>query len=138
MVDKIKQKEQAIKHLEQLDIYKPYVRAFKSKTQRVCFFEGFGGYYVDQEPKIYEKMKAIEAEYDCIVYAITHEHAEFGEMYSFLLVSKYEEDWEAELISNHNKTFYAFAYVWNIDADDCSEFGDVLVQSFGGGITRLG
>ena len=32
----------------------------------------------------------------------------------------------------------AFAYVWNKDAADCSEFGDICVKSFGGGIKRVG
>ena len=33
---------------------------------------------------------------------------------------------------------YAFAYVWNKDDDDCSEFGTVALSSFGGGIRRIG
>ena len=31
----------------------------------------------------------------------------------------------------------AFAYVWNKDDDQCSEFGSITVQSFGGGIRRI-
>ena len=31
----------------------------------------------------------------------------------------------------------AYAYVWNKKDEWCSEFGDIIVQSFGGGIRRI-
>ena len=81
---------------------------------------------------------AITIEYEGVVYAITHEFAEFGECWSFLMVSKYDEEWEYDFEQYGNK-FRAFAYVWNVDNDDmCSEAGDIVVQSFGGGIRRIG
>ena len=56
---KEEQKTKAIEFMKTLDIYKPYVQGFE-KNDSVCFFERFGGYWVDQEPEIYEKMKEIE------------------------------------------------------------------------------
>ena len=103
----------------------------------VCFFERFGGYWAAQEPELYEKMKAIEKKYNCLVYAITHEWLEFGECYSFLIVTAYPEEWATLVQSNGNKHI-AFAYVWNKDDDNCNEFGSVMVHSFGGGIRRIG
>ncbi len=82
-------------------------------------------------------MREIEKKYNCKVYAITHEFMEFGECYSFLIVSDYPEEWYNLLTSYGNK-HYAFAYVWNKDDDWCSEFGTIAVQSFGGGIKRIG
>ena len=87
-------KEQAIKYLQELDIYKPYINAFKANRQRVCFFENFGGFYVDQEPEIEKKMKEVEEEYDAVCYAITHEFINGDEMYSFLLSTDDGEDVE--------------------------------------------
>ena len=129
------QKEYAIKALKTLNIYKPYIDGFVKKGQ-VCFFERFGGYWVYQEPEIEAKMKEIENKYDCVVYAITHEMMPFGECWSFLLMSKYEEEWEMTI--EELKDGYAFAYVWNKDDDECSELGTIVVKSFGGGITRIG
>lgn len=106
------------------------------KKDKVCFFERFGGYWVDQEPEIKAKMREIEREYDCVVYAITHEFTQFGECWSFLIMSKYEEEWDMTL--EELKDGYAFAYVWNKDDEWCSEFGTIAVKSFGGGITRVG
>ena len=134
----MKHEERKIKALEllkQLDIYKPYIEGFKEKDQ-VCFFERFGGYWVDQEPEVYAKMKEVEAQFNCTVYAITHEYTEFGECYSFLLVTRYKQEWK-NLVVSENGTHYAFAYVWNKDDDWCSELGTIGVKSFGGGIARV-
>ena len=129
------QKEVAIKCMERLDIYKPYIAKFK-KDGTITLFENFGGYYIDehQEPELLKKIKEFEAEYNCIVYAVTHEMFMFGECYSFLIVSKYEEEWGMTL--EEVKDGYAFAYVWNKSDEICSEFGTIAIKSFGGGIAR--
>lgn len=130
------QKEKAIECLNKLDIYKPYIKAFE-KNGIVTLFERFGGYYItdDQEPELLNKINEFEAETGSLVYAVTHEWFEFGECYSFLCVSKYEEDWDLTLETGPYGS-YAFAYVWNKDDDLCSEYGTIGVQSFGGGIAR--
>ena len=133
---KQQQKAKAIEIMKQMDIYKPYIDGFKNEN-KVCFFEQFGGFWVYQEPEVEAKMKELENEYGCTVYAITHEFTHFGECYSFLLVSKYEEEWDM-LVTSEKNNHYAFAYVWNKDDDYCNEFGTVVVKSFGGGIKRIG
>ena len=133
---KQQQKAKAIEIMKQMDIYNPYIEGFKNED-KVCFFEQFGGFWVYQEPEVEAKMKELENEYGCTVYAITHELTQFGECYSFLLVSKYEEEWDM-LVTSEKNNHYAFAYVWNKDDDWCSEFGTVVVKSFGGGIKRIG
>jgi hypothetical protein len=132
------QKEIAVECLEKLDIYKPYIRKFRSAAGIPCFFENFGGFYADQEPELWKKIKEVESEYGCLVYAITHEFFEFGDCWSMLCVSKDTEEVTDCLLQNTISRFYAFAYVWNATDDYLSEFGDVVVQSFGGGIRRIG
>ena len=129
-------KIKAIELMKKLDIYKPYIKGFE-KDNDVCFFEGFGGFWVYQEPEIYEQMKKIEEKYNATVYAITHEFTEFGELYDFLLVTDYKEEWE-DLVVKENNTYFAFAYVWNKSDDNLSELGTICLQSFGGGIRRVG
>ena len=128
-------KEKAIELMKQLNIYKPYIDGFRDED-KVCFFEGFGGFWIDQEPEVYKKMQEIEQKYDCKVYAVTHELTAFGECYSFLIVTDYPEEWDTLVYTEGNR-HTAFAYVWNKDDDWCSEFGSVTVQSFGGGIKRI-
>ena len=134
----MEQKEIAIQCLERLDIYKPYIRKFKSKAGIPCFFENFGGFYVDQEPEIWNKVKEVEKENGGLVYALTHEQTSFGECWSMLYVPRDCEGVEDVLDPINSKEFYVFAYVWNKSDDWCSEFGDIVVRSFGGGIKRIG
>ena len=133
---KEQRKEQAVKLLEQLDIYKPYINGFK-QSDKVCFYENFGGFWVDQEPDIEKKMQKIEKEYNCTVYAITHEYTDIGEFYDFLIVSEDDEEWDY-LVEEYQKNYAVYAYVWNKSDDWCSEFGTVVIKPFGGGIKRIG
>ena len=128
-------KEKAIEFLKKMDIYKPYIKGFEEKDS-VCFFENYGGYWIDQEPELYAKIKEIENKYQCLVYAVTHEFTDFGELYDFLIVTSYPEEWDTLVYSQGNR-HTVFAYVWNKDDDWCSEFGSITVQSFGGGIKRI-
>ena len=136
----MEQKELAIKCMEKLDIYKPYINKFKSKDGVPCFFENFGGFYVDQEPEVYEKMKDVEEDHDCLVYALTHEITDFGECWSMLCVPKNDLEEVDDLIISTSQpgVFYVFSYVWNKSNDTFSEFGDIAVRSFGGGLKRIG
>ena len=131
------QKEKAIECMKALDIYKPYIKAFE-KDGTVTLFERFAGFYItdDQEPELYHEIKSFEEQTGSLVYAVTHEIFEFGECYSFLCVSKYEEDWDLTLEVGPYGS-YVFSYVWNKDDDWCSEYGTIAVKSFGGGIARM-
>lgn len=129
-------KNKAIELMKTLDIYEPYIQGFE-QSDKVCFYEMFGGYWVEQEKEIYDKMKQLENKYKCVVYAITHEFTDFGELYDFLIVPDYKSDWKGLLYKQSNNEFIAYAYVWNKTDDLCSEFGSIVVQSFGGGIRRV-
>lgn len=131
-------KELAIECLEKLDIYKPYINKFKSKAGIPCFFENFGGFYVDQEPEIYNKVKEVESKYSCLVYALTHEYANLEETWSMLCVPRDAESIYDCLMTYSDNSYYAFSYVWNKSEEMFSEFGDILVRCFGGGIKRIG
>ena len=128
-------KELAIKLMKDLDIYKPYIKGFKENND-VCYYEQYAGFWAWQDEELSAKIKEIEEKHNCTVYAVTHEYTEFGECYSFLIVTDYKEEWNSLLEKVHNG-FYAFAYVWNKDDDWCSEFGTIGIRSFGGGIKRF-
>ncbi len=133
------QKELAIKCMQTLNIYEPYIKAFKEHDTKTMFEGFYAGYYLTDrfEPEVLNKVKKFEEETGCLVYAITHEKFEFGECYSFLIVSKYEEDWEGTL-TTWGDNIYAYSYVWNKDVEEFSEFGTIVIDSFGGGIKRIG
>lgn len=128
-------KIKALELMKKLDIYKPYIKGFKENNE-VCFFEGFGGFWAWQDEELQNKITEIEKKYNCTVYAVTHEYTDFGELYDFLIVTDYKEEWN-DLLTNLQGGFYAFAYVWNKTDNNLSEFGTISLQSFGGGIRRI-
>lgn len=131
------QKEVALSAMKALDIYKPYIKKFE-KDGTITLFEGFGGYYIDEdnEPELLKKIREFEAEYGAMVYAVTHTFTQFGELYDFLCISKYEEEWD--YVTEDIKDGYAFAYVWNKTEELYSEFGTITVKSLVCGIARVG
>ena len=127
----------AIKLMETMDLYKPYIKAFKEKGI-VTLYEDYAGFYIEEtEQELLDNIKEFEKEHECLVYAVTHEYTQFGECYDYLIVPKYEEEWN-DLISYSNQTKHVvFAYVVNKDDPWCSEFGDITVNQFGGGLVRV-
>lgn len=61
----------------------------------------------------------------------------FGECYSFLMVPRYQEDWEQIVIPGRGG-YRVYAYVLNLDADECSEFGFIDVKIVNGQPIRVG
>ena len=103
-------------------------------SYNACNERALGSKWIDLYD--FESWEEIEEEYNCMVYAITHDYTEFGECYSFLLVTDYEEEWDY-LFEKSGNEFYVFAYVWNKDDEWCSEFGTIGIKSFSGGIKRI-
>ena len=128
-------KQKAIELMGKLDIYKPYIKGFR-ENNKVCYFEGFGGFWAEQNKELMEKVNEFEKEHNCLVYAITHEYTDFGECYDLLFIPDYEEEWD-DILLKYNGDYYAYAYVWNKTDDWCSEFGTIGIRSFGGGIKRV-
>ena len=133
---KEERKEKALEIMQKLEIYKPYIKGFENNDE-VCYFERYAGFWAWQDEDLQNKIKEIEEKYNCTVYAITHEYVEFGELYSFLIVTDYKEEWNNLVIEYSEGQHSAFAYVWNKTVNDFSEFGSILIDSFGGGIRRV-
>lgn len=132
------QKEIAIQCLKKMYIYSPYIRKFSSKKGIPCFFEQFAGFYADQEPELWNKIKEVEKESGCLVYAVTHELTDLGETWSMLCVPQNPDSLEDVLFTADatSRKFYAYAYVWNKNSYG-SEFGDIVVQAAFGGVKRI-
>lgn len=97
--------------------------------------EGLGALY-----ELNDKEKEILKEFNqnnqgCLVYHIIHNKFEFGECYTILFVSNYEEEWEQDKEDINNNI--AFVYVKNIDYEDCSEFGTIALRPSFGGLIRI-
>ena len=135
-MNKEQQKELAIQCMEKLDIYKPYIKKFKSNGMP-CFYENFAGFWADQEPELYSKVREVEKEHNCLVYAVTHEITNYGETWSMLCVPESAEGIEDVLGSFNSREYYAFSYTWNKSNPMFSELGDIVVMAKLGGIKRV-
>lgn len=130
------QKEMAVHSLYLLGICEQFVEKFRANGE-VTVFDSLIGEDISNYPEVAVKIKEVETDFGCLVYAVTHECLTFGECYSFLVVSKYEEDWPHSLRGDNFDRFMAFSWVWNKTHEDCSEFGYVMLHSGFGGILRI-
>ena len=132
-----RQKQQAINYMKKLNMDPKYINAFASEGT-VHLFEVFdNGIEIEKDSLFYKKIKKVEEGRNCLVYAVTHDLMPFGECYSYLFVSAYEEDWRIS-IRGHNSPYAVLAYVENVREDWKSESGFVLLSAENGRITRIG
>ena len=128
-------KAEAIKRMKMLDLYSTYIKAFEKKDE-VFLSEMTGGVYeITNEIELKDKIKEFEAEYNALVYHVIRTMTAFGELYSFLYISDYEEEWEMD--NEDLSDGYAMSYVWNKTDEWCSEFGSIGVRGKYGGIVRV-
>jgi hypothetical protein len=129
----------AVECLNKLQIHKPYIDGFR-KEGVVTVFERYAGFWALPEnnyEELYNIIKQFEEEHGYIVYAATHEVIGEDEVYSLLFVSSHTEDWDYILQESGPYTYYAMAYCHNVTTPIFSEMGDIVVNSFGGGIRRV-
>lgn len=135
-VTREKKKEEAIKRMKVLGLFKPCVKAFE-KYDELQLTEPTGGLYeFNDNAELNAKIKEFEEEYNALVYHVIHTYTQFGELYNFLYVSDYEEEWEYD--NEDVKAGYAVAYVWNKTDEWMSELGGIAVRERFGGLVRVG
>lgn len=129
-------KAEAVKYMGILKLDKRCIQAFKAKKQSVWMSSGpFGGLY-EADEKLKNMIKDVETEHDIIVYHVVDGFVMGMHCYSMLCVRKYPEEYEMN--EEDLKDGYAFSYVLNVDAPDCSEFGTICVKPTFGGLRRIG
>lgn len=130
-------KERAVRNLKELNCFPAYKEKFR-RSNVVTMYEGYGGYYVDetQNSELLPIIEDIEKQYNGMIYAVIHNIMEFGDCYTFLWQTSYEED-DAYSVQTEGNVHYTFAYVYNKDCPDWSEFGTVGIISRFGGLIRV-
>lgn len=129
---KEKQKQEALERMKMLKLSKNIITEFE-KENKVNLSEN-GGILYWLDSKQQEMVANFEAEHDALVYHVIHDYTMFGELYSLLFVSKYEEEWEDE--REDLKDGYALVYVRNVTDEICSEFGSIGIRPQFGGLER--
>ena len=138
-VSKENKKQEAIKRMTALGLFKPCIKAF-TKYDEVQLSEPTGGLYeFSDNEELNAKVKELEAEHNALVYHIIHSPVRFDgipmDLYNFLYVSDESEEW---ILDNEDiQDGYTMTYVWNKSDDWMSEFGSIAVQERFGGLVRI-
>ena len=114
MATREQQKTRALELMQKMGIYKPYVKDFE-KDGMITTFEGYGGFWTTEDngadKDLLNKIKEIENKHNCVVYAITHEVVEFGELYDLLIVQKEKNEWDYSFYDNGDNQYTVFGEV---------------------------
>lgn len=131
------QKHEAIIRMKHLNLLDKVIKDF-NENQIVYYSERQNNllqavlYSVSGNQELEQKIKKFEESYDSLVYHVQLLHTEFGDMYSFLYVSKYQDEWKLDGNDLQNNQCYSF--VWN---GDIEEFGLIGIQKVMGGVVRV-
>ena len=138
-VSRESKKEESIKRMQALGLFKPCIRSF-TKYDEVQLSEPTGGLYeFSDDAELNEKVQEFERDHDALVYHVIHSPIRIDgivmDMYNFLYVSDEEEEWLMD--QDDIADGYVMAYVWNKSDDFLSEFGSIAVQERIGGLVRV-
>lgn len=125
------QQKEALNRMVMLNMSRQCINAFK--RGEVWESEGIGALY-ECNDKEKQYIAEFEKAHDAVVYHMIHNITEFGELYTMLFVSKYKSEWTSDRYDLEDG--YALAYVKNITAPECSEFGSVGIRPSIGGLVR--
>ena len=133
------QKQEALKRMKKIGFMDDVIHQFKNED--VVFYSErqnniFNAvlYWTSNDNELTKRIKEFEEKNNALVYHVQLTHMEFGEMYSFLFVSNYEEEWEYDMQDLEDGQ--CLAYVWNKTMNNCSEFGTIGIQPSMGGVVR--
>ena len=83
---------------------------------------------VNDMPEVAAKLEEVEKQLNAVVYYVIGTPTAWGYNFSFLITSRYCEDNELIHVFD-NRQFVIWSYVWNVDAEYCSEPGNIGVFS---------
>lgn len=134
-----KQKAEALKRLELLNIKEDVINAFKEES--IVYFstriEGLNSINVPVmlNELFSNQIKEFEMKHHALVYHGELSNFEFGTCLTLLFVSNDEHQWEQDRIDLSNNE--AFCFVINESCLDCSEFGYCGFEKIDGTIKRV-
>ncbi len=124
-------KKEAIRRMKILKLSSTVIKEFSNKGI-LNLSRNAELYHINNEQLA--RVQKFEKEYNALVYHVIHSHTHFGELLTFLFISKYQEEWEYD--RDDLKEGYPIAYVANLTDESCSEFGSIGIYPCVGGIIR--
>lgn len=130
-------KAEAVRRMRALRIFPESIKQFENSDYVSLSEPPFGANYwlSDTEKDMASKVEEMSGG---LVYFVVRTWTKIGEMISFLYVEKEEDEWCYFGEGSDNEVAYVMTYTYNLDAPDCSEFGEILVEPKNGGLQRIG
>ena len=128
-------KKEGIFRMKMLNLLSGVVDTFE-KDDKLFKTEGQRGILYDLDDAEIKMVKEVEEENEGLVYHVIKTFTEFGTLLNMLWVSKYKDEWEMDRTDIDDGL--TFAYVKNLDAEYCSEFGSIGIRPLIGGVVRNG
>lgn len=120
---KVRQRAEAIKRMKLLKLRKEVIEAFQADgSVRLCT-RPYGKFLTLTEAEAKE-VKAFEQSHDALVFFVTRAVTLFGTLDAYFFVGNNPSAWAYER-EGYNEG-YGYAYVFNRNNPDCSEFGDIF------------
>lgn len=132
MMNRIKQRKEAIRRMKALGISKKAIEALEQRDQIAVSVAGNITFLM--KDTIRDMIKIFEEKYNTYVYHCIYCETDFGILYNLLYVSKYEDEWEYEFEDLKNGV--PTAYVINETVPYYSESGSIGVKSLFGALIR--
>ncbi|MDE6401411.1 MAG: hypothetical protein K2L54_02235 [Clostridiales bacterium] len=138
-----RQKNVAARALSALKVSKPYRIDFKANDS-IYLFDSYinegEAQRIAPNSELMDKVREIEKARNVKIYAVTHDYLPLvGEMYSFLCISPYQEDWIYSFrLSSNKQLAIVYAYVYNVANPECIESGSVFLGIGNGKLVRVG
>lgn len=131
-MDKEFQKLEAVKRMEKLNFSNDIIE--KMKKNDIC--KSLMGFCFRLNEEEIEMVRDWEEKTGNFVYHLTYDEYDFGNCYTFLYVSEYQEEWESDRFEMNSNRICA--YVKNLTVSEFSEIGFVLIIPIFEGILRIG
>lgn len=133
-------RKQAVKMLKLLNVKKPIIKEFETKSRIGLSDQGLGCYLsrnVPWEKEILNEIDRFENRTGNLVYHVIHSETQYGTIWNLLYVSKYSDEWSDMMSLAREGLVYAYAY--NETYPELSEAGSIKVEAdpFWGGLYRI-
>lgn len=132
-MDNEKMKQEALERMKILGLHQNVLDEFEKEGKLNLSDPGAALFWLNDKQQ--ELVDSWESETGNLVYHVIQSHTEFGELLSFLYVSKHIEEWELDRCDL--EACCPFCYVMNLDDDMCSEYGCIGIMPFIGGVLRI-
>lgn len=125
------QAAEAVLRMKKLKLHGNVIKEFKEEGKLNLSERGILFWLDDEEQKMVQEWQEKTSN---MVYHVIKNNMEFGLCYSFLYVSKYQDEWEMD--NDDLEEGYPLVYVMNVTDEECSEYGHIGIKPVFGGIVR--